>query len=288
MNPSTQNSSPLRCLRLALFSITLLGSACASPVTVAEYAPTFKLLGLMADTTFTATEQAAVVRATTAQFQKDLPRIHKNLKTNAATLTKVLAMKNPIAQAELLRQYFVGSYWENLTTPDPGFALMFKHCPVLAADPHTRFLVTAADLQALFANNDFVAQRAGLPPSTPAERQAQAPALIHGFKALGQPAQRRINYALTYRLAITLAWKQGTPGLRKTMTTFARQTVQTRAGVPKGTDTFEQVAYRAWFPQKVQQAGSRSVDQIVRDNTEIMQMGLLANQFTVLSSQADR
>lgn len=291
MTTRTRTSTLLIRAQHALFSLTLLGSALTSAapgaITVTEYASTFRLLGLMAHTTFSPAEQAAVVTLTTAQFRTDLPRIHKNLKINAATLNTVLAMKNPVAQAELLRQYFVSSYWDNRTTPDPGFSLMFKHRPVLAADARTRFVVTAADLQALFANNDFVAHLAGVKPSTAAARQTQTSSLVQEFTSLGQASQRRINCALTYQLAITRAWEQGTPGLRSAMTKFARQRVHAQSGVPKGTDTFEQVAYRAWLSGKVQQAGSRSVNQIAQDNMAIMRMGMLANQFTMLSSQAD-
>ncbi|MFB9991958.1 hypothetical protein ACFFLM_08295 [Deinococcus oregonensis] len=285
MNPlSSCSVHPSR--RVASLALmTLLGTSPAlaqtGSITLSEYEPTFKLLGLMANTTFSAREKAAVV----ASYRRELAQIRKNLKANAATLTQVQGMKNPVARSEQLRQYFVGAYWNHLKRPDPGYALMFKHRPVVAADPQTRFVSTAADIEALFDNNDFVARLAGLKASTAAERTSGARDLIKTFKTLGEGSQRRLNYALTYRLAITQAWKGGTPQLRSAMTDFARYAVKAQDGLPTGTSTFELVTYRSWFPEKTPAAGNSSMAEITQANNEIFRLGYLADQFTRLSSR---
>jgi hypothetical protein len=118
----------------------------------------------------------------------------------------VRSMPDTHRYAEILRH---GSQTERLmlssvlwgrwmgATGDPSVAIWVamvkRHSPPVARDGN--LLVTNRQLTAMFASNDWVAQAAGLPTSTPESRAAYAKKLAVGFASMSPQEKQQLAFA---------------------------------------------------------------------------------------------
>jgi hypothetical protein len=139
-----------------------------------------------------------------AEEQEARENILGQFRGNPAAVVK--SMPETHRYAEILRH---GSQTERLmlssvlwgrwigATSDPAaarwVAMVKRHSPPVAVSGN--LVVTNRQLNAMFASNDWVAQAAGLPVSTPADRAAYAKALPAKFAAMPLPEKQQLVFA---------------------------------------------------------------------------------------------
>lgn len=286
MRPAPRNGLALGSLVLTL-ALGSPASAGQGPLTAQDIAPVVKLSELIAGSTFSAAEKAAILKDEQAQFRLDPARERRGIAQYAALLGKVQGMKNPVARIDELQVLFHNIYWNYQKGPSVNAAVILKHRPVLAADPETKYVLTAASLRPWFGAHRFVASLAGVNPISAAQEPAETRDLVRRWRDLPGSVQQRIDYAPTYGLAIQTQWGRTGRAERAQLTALARQQVKTTAQVGDYLHRLGLTSRSKLIPSAGGATVQRSWAKLVQDDLEWAKMLRDALEANSIGYQAD-
>ncbi|WP_216323972.1 hypothetical protein [Deinococcus aestuarii] len=285
MRPAPRSSLALGSLVLTL-ALGSPASAGRDTLTAADLAATYRLGELMSGGTFSAAEKAAILKDEQAQFRRDPAKERRDIAADVAAV-KQLQTLSPVRRVDMLHLYFHNAYWNHQRRPQAFSAAVLRHRPVLAADPETRYLLTAFSLRAWFGAHRFVASLAGVNPISAAQEPAETRDLVRRWRDLPGSVQQRIDYAPTYGLAIQTQWAKTGRAERAQLTALARQQVKTTAQVGDYLHRLGLTSRSKLFPSAGGAPIQRGWAKLVQDDLEWAKMLHDAMEAYSIGYQAD-
>lgn len=154
-------------LRWIMIAVALLSAlpteAAAPPEVIVQYLET------IAGASFTPQEAARIVAVERRLAVRDVAARRKTWTSAAAFVRQYRGAK---LEEQAYLRHRARAAFQLATQPDPtALAIVVAHDPVVLTDPGRKEAVTAADLRAVQASNDFVSRMTGVAPPPPGSRQ---------------------------------------------------------------------------------------------------------------------
>ena len=210
----------------------------------------------LAGQTFSAAERQSLADQSLVLFQAD-PAGQAQTYAQVATMLATIRSADQVERARLRQDLMTNLYFSPGGRSSPLMQVVYRYAPAITVDPNRRLVVTGHAIDALFASNDAIADIAGHPASTPADRAALVAELPQAFPGLAEGQQRMIANAEERWARLQMILDRMTPAAREQTIANVRTAAPTPAHVPTVARNLETSARVAAMENSINQLAAR-------------------------------